>query len=289
MDNKKYNKIEMIAWSVVAIVLTVVLIVFLQKNSFGIDGLFKINSNGKMKSVSEYTIKDTKNLKNISVDMSLGEVELTESKDDNIYVIFKANKDIKAEKYLDVDQKSDALDIKSVNKNKLHFLNNVSMKIELQIPKSYNQNIYVSTDVGDTVFDKELHLRALTVKSDVGDIKLNKAIKCDSYEIKNDTGDIKVYSIDGAGSMESDIGDVKCGIDGIKGDIDIVSNIGSIKLEISKDLAFKFKSDKQPEDIDIDFDKLSKDDDDFYGEYGKNPSYTIDVKSDIGDINLKYK
>lgn len=289
MDNKKYNKIEMIAWSVVAVVLTVVLVVFLQKNSFGIDGLFKINSNGKMKSVSEYTIKDTKNLKNISVDMSLGEVELTESKDDNIYVIFKANKDIKAEKYLDVDQKSDALDIKSVNKNKLHFLNNVSMKIELQIPKSYNQNIYVSTDVGDTVFDKELHLRALIVKSDVGDIKLNKAIKCDSYEIKNDTGDIKVYSIDGAGSMESDIGDMKCGIDGIKGDIDIVSNIGSIKLEISKDLAFKFKSDKQPEDIDIDFDKLSKDDDDFYGEYGKNPSYTIDVKSDIGDINLKYK
>ena len=111
MDNKKYNKIEMIAWSVVAVVLTVVLVVFLQKNSFGIDGLFKINSNGKMKSVSEYTIKDTKNLKNISVDMSLGEVELTESKDDNIYVIFKANKDIKAEKYLDVDQKSDALEI----------------------------------------------------------------------------------------------------------------------------------------------------------------------------------
>ena len=287
MDNKKYSKIEMIAWSVVAVVLTVVLIVLLQKNSFGIDGLFKINSNDKMKSISEYTIKDTKNLKNISVDMSLGEVELTESKDDNIYVIFKANKDIKAEKYLDVDQKSDALDIKSVNKNKVHFLNNTSMKIELQIPKSYNQNIYVSTNVGDTVFDKELDLKDLTIKSDVGDIKLNKPIKCDSYEIKNDTGDIKIYSIDGGGVIESDIGDIKCGIDGIKNDIDIVSNIGSVKLEISRDLAFKFKSDKQPDDIDIDFDKVSKDGDDFYGEYGTNPSYTIDVKSDIGDIDLQ--
>ena len=287
MDNKKYSKIEMIAWSVVAVVLTVVLIVLLQKNSFGIDGLFKINSNDKMKSISEYTIKDTKNLKNISVDMSLGEVELTESKDDNIYVIFKANKDIKAEKYLDVDQKSDALDIKSVNKNKVHFLNNTSMKIELQIPKSYNQNIYINTDVGDVVFDKEVDLKDLTIKSDVGDIKLNKAIKCDSYEIKNDTGDIKIYSIDGGGVIESDIGDIKCGIDGIRDDIDIVSNIGSVKLEISRDLAFKFKSDKQPDDIDIDFDKVSKDGDDFYGEYGTNPSYTIDVKSDIGDIDLQ--
>ena len=54
MDNKKYNKIEMIAWSVVAVVLTVVLVVFLQKNSFGIDGLFKMNSNGEMKPAEAY-------------------------------------------------------------------------------------------------------------------------------------------------------------------------------------------------------------------------------------------
>lgn len=289
MDNKKYNKIEMIAWSVVAVVLTVVLVVFLQKNSFGIDGLFKMNSNGEMKPVSEYTIKDVDELKNISVDFSQGKIKLTESKDDNIYVIFKADKDIEGEKYLEVEQKSDALEINSVNKNKLKLLNNTSMKIELQIPKSYKQNIYISTSVGDTVFDKDLDIKDLTVKSNVGDIKLNKAIKCESYDIQNDTGDIKVYSIDGAGSIESDVGDVKCGIYGIKGDIDIVSNIGNIKLNVSRDLAFKFKSDKEPEDIDIDFNKVSKDDDNFYGEYGKNPSYTIDVKSDIGDIDLQYK
>ena len=286
MNNKKYKIVEIVAWSVVAVVLTVVLVGFMHKNSFEIDGLFGIKSNSKMKSIKEYTIDDMDQLKNISVDMSQGKVELTESEDDNIYIIFKSNKDIDSEKYLEVDKSSSALDIKTVQKSKIHFTNNTSMGIELQIPKSYNQDLNIVTDVGDVKVREELNLKNLSVNTDVGDIKLDKDIKCDLYEIKTDTGDIKISSIDGKGSIESDIGDIKCGIDGIRGDIDIVSNIGDVDLDVSRDLEFKLKTDKLPDDMDIDFDNISKDDD-FYGEYGENPLHVISVKVDVGNLDIE--
>ena len=287
MNNKKYKIVEIVAWSVVAVMLTGVLVGFMNKDSFGINSLFGINSSDKMKTIKEYTIEDIDQLKNISVDMSECRVELTESKDNNIYITFKSNKDIDSEKYLEVDQSSSTLDIRTIDKNKIHFVNNTSIGIELQIPKSYNQNIDINTDVGDVKFDEEMSFKDLSVKTDVGDIKFDKNIKCDSYEIKTDTGDIKVCGIDGGGSIESDIGDIKCGIDGIKDDINIVSNIGDVDLDISRELEFKFKSDKLPDDLDINFDTISKDEGDFYGEYGKNPLYVISVKGDIGNIDIE--
>lgn len=86
MNDKNYKKIEIIAWIAVAIVLTAFLFIILEKDIFSINNLFNSTSNKNMKVIKTYTIKDIEKFKDINVDISQGEIELLESKDNNIYI-----------------------------------------------------------------------------------------------------------------------------------------------------------------------------------------------------------
>ncbi|MDY5213011.1 hypothetical protein [Intestinibacter sp.] len=86
MNDKNYKKIEIIAWIAVAIVLTAFLFIILEKDIFSINNLFNNTSNKNMKVIKTYTIKDIEKFKDINVDISQGEIELLESKDNNIYI-----------------------------------------------------------------------------------------------------------------------------------------------------------------------------------------------------------
>ena len=85
MNDKNYKKIEIIAWIAVAIVLTAFLFIILEKDIFSINNIFNNTSNKNMKVIKTYTIKDIEKFKDINVDISQGEIELLESKDNNIY------------------------------------------------------------------------------------------------------------------------------------------------------------------------------------------------------------
>ena len=60
-------------------------------------------------------------------------------------------------------------------------------------------------------------------------------------------------------------------------------------LGIDRDLSFKFDSSKNPDEIDINFNNISKYGESFYGEYGENPKYTIKAVSDIGNVKIEYR
>lgn len=289
MNDKNYKKIEIIAWSVVAIILTIFLVMTLKKDVFSINDMFNNTSNQNMKVIKTYTVKDVEKFKDINIDVNQGEIELLESKDNNIYIALKSNKNMKNADYLNLDENTDKLDITSKKGSKIHFLNNTSIKIEIQIPKSYNKNISIETDAGDVIANKNLNLNNLNITSNVGDVELNKNIKCKKFNIVNDTGDIDVTSIDGSGSITSDVGDIDCNIEGLNQDIDITSDIGDIELGVNKDLSFKLDSDKKPTKIDIDLNNISKKGSSFYGEHGQNPSYTIKTHSDVGDVDIEYR
>lgn len=53
--------------------------------------------------------------------------------------------------------------------------------------------------------------------------------------------------------------------------------------------SFKFDSSKNPDEIDINFNNISKNGESFYGEYGENPKYTIKAVSDIGNVKIEYR
>ena len=56
---------------------------------------------------------------------------------------------------------------------------------------------------------------------------------------------------------------------------------GDVDLGIARDLSFKFDSSKNPDEIDINFNNISK--------YGENPKYTIKAVSDIGNVKIEYR
>ncbi|MFR1757627.1 MULTISPECIES: hypothetical protein [Clostridia] len=64
---------------------------------------------------------------------------------------------------------------------------------------------------------------------------------------------------------------------------------GDVDLGIDRDLSFKFDSSKNPDEIDINFNNISKYGESFYGEYGENPKYTIKAVSDIGNVKIEYR
>lgn len=289
MNDKNYKKIEIIAWSAVAIILTIFFVITLKNYTFSINDLFNNTSNQNMKVIKTYTVKDAEKFKDINIDVNQGEIELLESKDNNIYIALKSNKNMKNTDYLNLDDNTDKLDITSKKGSKIHFLNNTGIKIEIQIPKSYNKNISIETDAGDVIANKDLNLNNLNITSNVGDVELNKNIKCKKFNIVNDTGDVDITSIDGSGSITSDVGDIDCNIEGLNQDIDITSDIGDIELGVNKDLSFKLDSDKKPTKIDIDLNNISEKGSSFYGEYGRNPNYTIKTHSDVGDVDIEYR
>lgn len=289
MNDKNYKKIEIIAWIAVAIVLTAFLFIILEKDIFSINNLFNNTSNKNMKVIKTYTIKDIEKFKDINVDISQGEIELLESKDNNIYISLKSNKNLKDKDYLNLDEDTSTLDITGEKVSKIHFLNNTNIKIEIQIPKSYKENMSIEVDVGDIIANKDLNLNNLNVTSNVGDIELNKKIKCKKFNIVNDTGYIDITSIDGGGSIKSDVGNIECNINGLNQDIDITSDIGDIELGVDRDLSFKFNSNKKLDDMDISLNNIYNKNKGLYGEHGQNPKYTIKTYSDVGDIDIEYR
>lgn len=289
MNDKNYKKIEIIAWIAVAIVLTAFLFIILEKDIFSINNLFNNTSNKNMKVIKTYTIKDIEKFKDINVDISQGEIELLESKDNNIYISLKSNKNLKDKDYLNLDEDTSTLDITGKKGSKIHFLNNTNIKIEIKIPKSYKENMSIEVDVGDIIANKDLNLNNLNVTSNVGDIELNKKIKCKKFNIVNDTGYIDITSIDGGGSIKSDVGNIECNINGLNQDIDITSDIGDIELGVDRDLSFKFNSNKKLDDMDISLNNIYNKNKGLYGEHGKNPKYTIKTYSDVGDIDIEYR
>lgn len=289
MNDKNYKKIEIIAWSAVAIILTIFFVITLKNDTFSINDLFNNTSNQNMKVIKTYTVKDAEKFKDINIDVNQGEIELLESKDNNIYIALKSNKNMKNTDYLNLDDNTDKLDITSKKGSKIHFLNNTGIKIEIQIPKSYNKNISIETDAGDVIANKDLNLNNLNITSNVGDVELNKNIKCKKFNIVNDTGDINITRIDGSGSIKSDVGDIECNIEGLNQDIDITSDIGDIELGVNKDLSFKLDSDKKPTKIDIDLNNISEKGSSFYAEHGQNPNYAIKTHSDVGDVDIEYR
>lgn len=289
MNDKNYKKIEIIAWSAVAIILTIFLVITLKNDTFSINDLFNNTSNQNMKVIKTYTVKDAEKFKDINIDVNQGEIELLESKDNNIYIALKSNKNMKNTDYLNLDENTNKLDITSKKGSKIHFLNNTGIKIEIQIPKSYNKNISIETDAGDVIANKDLNLNNLNITSNVGDVELNKNIKCKKFNIVNDTGDINITRIDGSGSIKSDVGDIECNIEGLNKDIDITSDIGDIELGVNKDLSFKLDLDKKPNKIEIDLNNISKKGSGFYAEHGQNPKYTIKTDSYVGDVDIEYR
>lgn len=316
MNNKNWIRFRMIAWSIVAILLAIVLAVSINgwggsifSSSIFTKGI--ITSNKKV--VKELKFDNIDDINNIKTDFSISDLTITENNDDNIKVIIKSNRNLKDKKYINAEVNSNTLTIEDINqktnKNIFNMLKGHFLEVEIQIPKSYNRDIEINNNVGNITFDSDLNLnnlyidlktgdingtekinsKKITINNKVGDIDFDY-LDSENIVIKGKTGDINIEEFIGKGIVESQIGDITCHIDNLNGDFHIKSKVGDVELYINRDLSFIFEGNKDVGDIDTDlqFNNVSQSSDHFSGQYGDNPINKITANIKTGDISISY-
>ena len=98
--------------------------------------------------------------------------------------------------------------------------------------------------------------------------------------IDSNTGDIEITNLDGKGSINTDVGDIDCGIDDLKGDFDISSVVGDVNLLVDDDLNFTFKGNEPFGDVDtnMNFKNINMSSKSFSGSYGDSSDIEIYTK-----------
>lgn len=315
MNDKNWIRFRMVAWSIVAILLAIILAVSI--NGWG--GIFSsdiftkgiITSNKKV--VKDLEFDNIENIKNIKTDFTISDLTITENNEDDIKVIVKSNRNLKDKKYIKSEINSNTLTIEDVNqktnRNIFNIFKGYSLEVEIKIPKSYKGDIEISNKVGNITFDSDLDLNNLDVDLKTGDIngteKINSKkvtinnkvgdidfeyLNSENLVIKGKTGDINIEEFIGEGSIESQIGDINCRIDNLNGDFDIKSRVGDVELYINRDLSFIFEGNKDIGEINtsLQFNNVSQSSDYFTGQYGDSPTNKITTNIKTGDISLNY-
>ena len=314
MNYKNWVKFRIVLWSIVAILLSLVLIIGIKgwgSNRFSTNIFSRSFSISNMKVVKELKFDDINNIKNIKTDFNASDLIITENNEDNIKVIVKSNKTLKNKKYINSEIKSDTLSIEDFNnksnKNILGISNGYYLQVEIKIPKSYNENITINNIVGDITFDSDLNLNDLYVDVKTGDIDGNQNINSNEIYINNKvgnmdlnylngkevtidvkTGDIDIDKFSGKGSIESKVGDITCNVENLDGDLRVESKVGDVELYINKNLSFIFEGNKSFGDLDIGlkFNNVSQSSEYFVGQYGENPVNKIIANVKTGDIRI---
>ena len=147
----------------------------------------------------------------------------------------------------------------------------------------------------------------MEVTTNVGDLKIDK-VKSDEFEAKVNVGDVTISElIATSSSVELNVGDVV--VRDVSGKMEVVTNTGGIDvsfLELTEDVFFKsnvgdIKANfqKQPENVVLDlksnvgdvtvdgFEGISNEPGkNYYVELGEGSAPRIELKTDVGDIDV---
>lgn len=164
--------------------------------------------------IEEKHILSAKNIKDIKVSTSIGDVTVQPHDNDKIEVrmegkIEKKNAD---NLHLSVTNENNNLNIDVTEKRTVHFFSVFSGDYHLivKLPRE--------------------EFQLLQVNSDAASITLND-VKADHVEISTDMGDIFIKDVVGAVSARSDVGDIEVHVQNIEKDITAKSDVGDITVK----------------------------------------------------------
>lgn len=290
MRKNKYI-FPIVLWGIVLVFLVAILIngtLYRKMPSFLIFSSFK---NSEIKSTSlkytnEYEI-DILDSENIEFDLTVDEIILEYYEGNTIKITEKSNYELEKNEMLQIDRKSNSLIISRDDEKFNVSRNNINRLLQIYLPREYNGKLEVSNNVGDININSELILDELNIKQNVGDLNIS-AIDTNIYKIENNVGDIEIEDISGCGEIRSDVGNIKCGIDLIKGDIKINANTGDIKVSVDSNISFNLEVNYGIGDFksNLQLNNCSQRDKEVKGSYGNNPKYELELKANIGDIKV---
>lgn len=230
MKNKELIIVNIIILSMITLGLIFVLF-FCINNKFS---FFNISNRSKTKIYDESY--ETKEISDIEILSSCGDVKIQESTDENIkVVVYGENKD-----NLKVDlNNGNELKIDYSEKRKLSFfgINRGVSYIVVNIPSTYDRNISIDIKYGDMEID-DFENATMDINDNCGDITVGKV---KDLKVKSSYGDIEVKSVLSKLDIRSNCGDIE--IDNIQlfENSSIKSDLGDIKIGTTNDICIDAK------------------------------------------------
>jgi DUF4097 and DUF4098 domain-containing protein YvlB len=228
----------------------------------GIIGLFTVSggafSFGNNVEINERETIPSKNIKEMKVNVDVGEIRIRESKNDDITIHFHGNvpKKVKEQLTFNVEEQSTSVEVVVSQSNKffmqIPFINSdISSErtLDVSLPKNLLDKFEVKADVGDIHID-QINSSGLTAHSDVGDIYVNQFKGIGTFV--SSVGDIELEKISGKINAKTDTGEIDINLEEMKDDIELSSDVGDITITFVK----------EPENI------------------------VFDLSSDVGDVSI---
>ncbi|WP_282192383.1 DUF4097 family beta strand repeat-containing protein [Romboutsia ilealis] len=315
------SKLRIVIWSVITVVLIGLLINCTSNSKFYIFdrlsnridvrsfGIFKHLSQGEIKEINEYK-SNIDDIKEIKFDLSIDTVIVSESNEKYVKIIEKSNYKLENDEKLKVSKNGNTIEVSRNEINVRKKFNNIYRTVEIYLPKDYRNNLVLNNELGDVYIESPFNLEKLEINQNTGDLNINFNIVCNEfishvatgdidianiyvtkYYIQTNVGDIDIKRLNGFGDIRSNIGDIECNINEIGGDIYIESNTGDVDIFLNKDCNFNLNAKYNIGDFDTDleFGDFKQNKKNIIAKVGDNPFNNINIKCNIGDLEINSK
>ena len=315
------SKLRIVIWSVITVVLIGLLINCTSNSKFYIFdrlsnridvrsfGIFKHLSQGEIKEINEYK-SNIDDIKEIKFDLSIDTVIVSESNEKYVKIIEKSNYKLENDEKLKVSKNGNTIEVSRNEINVRKKFNNIYRTVEIYLPKDYRNNLVLNNELGDVYIESPFNLEKLEINQNTGDLNINSNIVCNEfishvatgdidianiyvtkYYIQTNVGDIDIKRLNGFGDIRSNIGDIECNINEIGGDIYIESNTGDVDIFLNKDCNFNLNAKYNIGDFDTDleFGDFKQNKKNIIAKVGDNPFNNINIKCNIGDLEINSK
>ncbi len=205
---------------------------------------------GDLKLVHEQSVS-ADGLQNIALDFGSMEVVVFVTEEKDIRIQQFASGSIQEDEFFTVVNTNSTLDIGQRNMKPFLglFRINTYQMLKLYLPKSFTNNLVISTSSGNVDFQNEIMMRNINVRMTSGNCTSGQAINasqitlvvtsgnidlpsivCQNYQIKSTSGNIKIRSLEGSGSVDGTSGNINLG--NYKGAGSIHTTSGNITAEL---------------------------------------------------------
>lgn len=234
MENKTLTIIKLVLLSIIALLLTTILIVLLVKPRSNFN-LFKVNN----KSELVYERDITEPIKKINITTKASSIQVETNDTNKISVKYYGDKE---DKELDLSTANEVLNInEDTSYFCLGFCSYAEHKIIISLPKEIDYELDFNTASGD-IYIPNLNLSNISIKTVSGDIKV---INAKNANLESTSGDIEITEVEKLVSKtvsgEINVNRIKrsCDIKTTSGDVDISlleittnSNISTISGDV---------------------------------------------------------
>jgi hypothetical protein len=193
------------------------------------------------KEINKKLTFDGDSIQALDIRMAKGDIQLEESSDDQITLLFTGEAIKDPENVLNASVEGSILKVQ-VNSEATVGINLVKSdnKLKLQVPKKKFDQIKVTNSAGNTSLSS-LEAKNLELSAKNGDVTIN-GYKGETYHVQNLLGGIHVTNLTGKGNIEQSHGEVNIDLADFKQDLEINSSLGAVNIKIPTDSIFRLES-----------------------------------------------